>query len=133
MPNFHTISQCRQSEFFSTLIIALSVAAASAAAVEERATARCTIKTFKAACTGSSSCLEESHLISPHDPSISPLIEIPSYSFGAFIGTDTTGSGSSCSITVPTSNGKLPDVAKYTGTYCGTKFWFTHTSTDLEF
>ncbi|KAJ8059546.1 hypothetical protein OCU04_011202 [Sclerotinia nivalis] len=99
-------------KFSNTLIFALSVAAASAAAIEERASARYTIKNFKAACTSSSSC---------------------SYSFNSFIGTGTTGSGTSCSITLPTSDGKLPDVAKSTGTCSGMNFWFTRTSAGLEF
>ncbi|KAF7855370.1 hypothetical protein EAF04_010113 [Stromatinia cepivora] len=99
-------------KFSATLIFALSVAAASATAIEERATARYTIKNFQAACTSGSSC---------------------SYSFDSLIGTGTTGSGTSYSITLPTSDGRLPDVAGSIGTCSGINFWFTRTSAGLEF
>ncbi|ATZ50557.1 hypothetical protein BCIN_06g00540 [Botrytis cinerea B05.10] len=98
-------------KFSATLISALSVATASAAAIQERAGTLFTITDFKAACTSSTSC---------------------SYSFEYAIGTGTTGSSTACSTTLSTTGGKLPDIATKGARCGGITYWFTRTSEGLK-
>ncbi|TGO58321.1 hypothetical protein BCON_0056g00120 [Botryotinia convoluta] len=90
---------------------ALSVATASAAAVQERAGTLFTVTDFKAACISSTSC---------------------SYSFEYMIGTGTVGGSTPCSTSLSTTGGKLPDIAT-NGTRCGGIIdWYTRTSEGLK-